>query len=167
MDWTNIFVNILDINGTSREKLPEWESRLRDALKLGGLSRCNVTDPHCPILSGEDNQYDIIFRSLCLEAACLTIEIFNETIKRLVRLLKPGGLLLLLTVRNQSFYYSNQDKFFCLPVDETKVKYALDQTNELVDVSINSSDATMEERKRNTISDLDGKMVIHAYKKNG
>jgi nicotinamide N-methyltransferase/phenylethanolamine N-methyltransferase/methyltransferase len=104
-DWTNFFEKILDANKTPREKLPQWESRLRDALTRGGLSACDVNDSKCPILNGKEDEYDIIFSSLCLEAACLTIEIFNETIKRLVRLLKPGGLLLLHTVRNESFYY--------------------------------------------------------------
>jgi nicotinamide N-methyltransferase/phenylethanolamine N-methyltransferase/methyltransferase len=164
-DWTKFFEKILDANGTPREKLPQWESRLRDALTRGGLSTCDVNDSNCPILNGKENDYDIILSSLCLEAACLTIEIFNETIKRLVRLLKSGGLLLLLMVRNESFYYVNQEKFFCLPLDETKVKQALDQTNGIVDVYIDSSDTMIDDQQRNTESDFDGKMVIHAYKK--
>ena len=70
----------------------------------------------------------LFFSSLCLEAACLTIESFNQSIKRVVRLLKPGGLLILLMVRNQSFYYTNEKKLFCLPLDETKIEQALNQT---------------------------------------
>jgi SAM-dependent methyltransferase len=164
-DWTIFFEKVLNANGTSREKLSEWESRLRDALICGGLSTCDINDPNCPILNGQENEYDIIFSSLCLEAACLTIESFNETIKRLVRLLKPGGLLLLLMVRNQSFYYVNQEIFFCLSLNETKVEQALNKTNELVDIHIDCSETTVEDKQRNTKSDFDGKMVINAYKR--
>ena len=152
-------------NGSPREKLPIWESRLRDALIQGGLSKCDVNDANCPILSGQADDYNIVFSSLCLEAACLTIELFNETVKRLVRLLKPGGLFLLLTVRNESFYRVNQDKFFCLPLNETKLEQALRQTNEIVNIQIDSSDTSMDDQQRNTVSNFDGLMVIHAYKK--
>ena len=68
-------------------------------------------------------------------------------------------------VRNESFYYVNEEKFFCLPLDETKVKEALNQTNELGDIHIDSSDATSTDKERNTVSDFDGKMIIQAYKK--
>ena len=150
-------------NEGSKEKLFEWEARLRDALIRGGLSTCDVHNPNCPILSGQMNDYDIIFSSLCLESACLTIESFNETIIRLVRLLKPGGLLILLMVRNESFYYVNQTRFFCLPLNETKVKQALNQTNELIDIHIDSSNINKEQC--NNITGTDGIMVVHAYKK--
>ncbi|CAF3307417.1 unnamed protein product [Rotaria socialis] len=163
-DWTNYFESILTIAGTSKEKRIEWESRLRDALIRGGLSICDVNDPDCPILSGKSDDHDIIFSSFCLEAACLTIEIFNETIGKLVRLLKPGGLLLLVMVRNESFYYVDAENFFCLSLDETKVRKALQATGELVDIHIDSADTTVEDQKRNTMSDFDGEMIIHAFK---
>jgi nicotinamide N-methyltransferase/phenylethanolamine N-methyltransferase/methyltransferase len=164
-DWTTFFEKILDADGTAREKVFEWESRLRHALARGGLSTCDVNDPNCPILNGREKEYDVIFSSLCLEAACLTIESFNGTIKRLVRLLKPGGLLLLLMVRNESFYYVNQENFFCLPLDETKVKRAMEETNALADMYIDSSDTMINDKQPNRLTDFDGKMVIHAYKR--
>ena len=163
-DWTNYFKSILDIAGCPKEKLGEWKTRLHDALTRGGLSTCDVNDLNCPILSGKNNEYDIIFSSLCLEAACLTIDIFNETIKRLVRLLKPGGLLLLATVRNETFYYVGKEKFFCLPLDERKVEEALRGTGELVDIQINNIDTPIKDRKPSKVSDYDGKMVVRAYK---
>ncbi|CAF1584300.1 unnamed protein product [Rotaria magnacalcarata] len=163
-DWTNYFESVLTIAGTSKEKRIEWESRLRDALSRGGLSICDVNDPGCPILSGKSDDYDIIFSSFCLEAACLTIDIFNETIGKLVRLLKPGGLLLLVMVRNESFYYVGAEKFFCLSLDEAKVKKALQATGELVDIHIDSVDTRVEDQERNTMSDFDGEMIIHAFK---
>ena len=131
----------------------------------GGLSTCDVNDPNCPILSGQTNDYDIIFSSLCLEAACLTVELFGKTIERLVRLLKPGGLLLLLMVRNESFYYVNQDKFFCLPINESIIEQAFDKTNELIDIHIDRTDTKIDDQKRNTTSDFDGLMVIRAFKR--
>ncbi|CAF4306137.1 unnamed protein product [Rotaria sp. Silwood2] len=163
-DWTKYFDSVLAIVGSSKEKRVEWESRLREALNRGGLSTCDVNDPNCPILSGKHNDYDIIFSSLCLEAACLTVEIFNETIKRLVRLLKPGGLILLAMVRNESFYYVHEEKFFCLPLDETTVEKALRATKEVVDIHIDSLNTSTEDQQRNTIADLDGLMIIRAYK---
>ncbi|CAF3593086.1 unnamed protein product [Rotaria socialis] len=163
-DWTNYFESVLTVTRSPKEKRLEWEFRLRDALCRGGLSTCDVNDPNCPVLSGKSNDYDIIFSSLCLEAACLTIEIFNETIRRLVRLLKPGGLLLIVMVRNESFYYVDKEKFFCLPLDEANVENALHATGELTDIHIVSLDRIIDHMKRHTVSDYNGKMVIRAYK---
>jgi hypothetical protein len=44
-----------------------------------------------------------------LEAACLTLEAFNKTIKHVVCLLKSGDLLLLMS-RNESFCHVYQEK---------------------------------------------------------
>lgn len=165
-DWSTFFEGVLDVARKPKEDRVEWESRLRDALNKGGLSKCDVNDPDCPVLSGEADTFDIVFSSLCLEAACLTIKKFNETIKRLVRLLKPGGVLLLAMVRNESFYYVGAEKFFCLPLDESKVQQALHDAGDLIDVHIDSSDIIPEDLERNSSSDFDGKMVTRAYKRN-
>ncbi|CAF5125343.1 unnamed protein product, partial [Rotaria sp. Silwood1] len=44
------------------------------------------------------------------------------------------------------------------------VEKALRATGELVDIHIDSWNATIDDKQRNTISELDGKMVIRAYK---
>jgi hypothetical protein len=41
----------------------------------------------------------------------------------------------------------------------------LNQTNEVVDIYIDSSDTKLDDKQRNTVSDFDGKMIIYAYKK--
>ena len=138
--------------------MSEWESKLREALKLGGLSKCDVNAVDCYVLAGEPSQYDIVLSSMCLEAACTTYQSFKATIQRLSRVLKEGGFLVLVHGRNQNYYTVNGRRFFILSLNEKHVTEALQEAG-FIDVGIVSFNDTPDEE-----ADDDGVMVVTAYK---
>jgi nicotinamide N-methyltransferase/methyltransferase len=102
-DWTTFFRYLLQSHQTQESELSNWENRLRKVLKSSPLTRCDANDPNCPILSGPINEYDIIVSCECLDVACQTREAYKYAVCRLVRLLKPGGLLVLLAAIDCSY----------------------------------------------------------------
>jgi hypothetical protein len=145
-DWSPIFkymkmkhAEVVADSQLNTKDLNEWETRLRDALNRGGLSTCDVNDPNCPVLNGQANEYVLIFSSLCLEAACLTMDIYKRTIGRLMRLLKSGGMLLLLVVRNETNYCIGNETFFCLPLNEENIQQVLKEMS-FVNIHVDSQD---------------------------
>ena len=141
--------------------LLDWEQRLRCALKHGTLSQCgDVNDSYCPILDGEENinRNGIILSSFCLEDACLTHDVYRTTIKRFSTLLKPGGFILLIHGRNQTFYSVIGKHFFALPINEESTREALEQSG-FVDIHVIGVT-----KPRSPIADADGFIIAHAYK---
>lgn len=138
-------------------KRVEWEEKLRKALERGGLSHCDVNAENCPILADKAEQYDIILSSMCLEEACMTFDIYKNTLKRLYVLLKTGGMLVLIHGRNQTYYIQNH-RHITQALDEEKVEKALKEAG-FADIDIKS--VTMEEDR---VADGDGIMAITAYK---
>jgi hypothetical protein len=116
-----------------------------------------VNDPHCFVLNGQTDEYAIIFSSLCLEAACRTMDSYKETIGQLFRLLKPGVMLLLLAVRNETHYLIDNKQFFCLSLNEVNILEALHEAG-FINVYMGSQDVIGED------SDFDGLLCVRAYK---
>jgi hypothetical protein len=112
-DWKPYFNFMLDIKKGHHHDKDEYEARLRSALRKGKIFRCDIHDSNLLFLDEceRNQQFDMIFTCACLEAACLTHDMFKQTIHRLGNLLKPDGILLLLTYRNSSFYVLNGQTF--------------------------------------------------------
>lgn len=163
-DWSKHFKHVLHEHGTSESELSTWEDDLYKALARYPLSLCDAHDPHCPILSGPSNDYDLIFTCECIETACQTRQQYKNVICRLVRLLKPGGLLVILSTLKCTFYVLGNERFDCLSIDEQLVKETLIEANISsdqfsIDVE-NTSDGT------DPYCDLHGVMIISAVKTN-
>ncbi|CAF1490499.1 unnamed protein product [Adineta ricciae] len=163
-DWTEMFEFIVDYYKESSNdqlaNLNNWEHRLRDALNYGKRLKCaDVNGDHCPVLNGQD-RYDVILSSLCLDYACLTLETYKNTLKRMKNLLKPGGCVILTHGRNQTFYTVLDKDFFALPVDEKKVHDALAEAG-FTDIQVTGID-----KPRNKYADADGYVVACAFKSN-
>ena len=59
----------------------------------------------------------IIFSSLCIISACTTHEEYSQSIGRLTNYLKPGGKLILQSLKAQGkYYYVGSETFFTLSV---------------------------------------------------
>lgn len=143
--------------GTTIE-LSEAEEHLRQALRQGGLVQTGDVNEcgHCPVLDNPANceQFDIIVSSFCLEGACLSHETYKATVQRLYALLKPGGFLLFVHARNQTFYYVNGKKFHAIPLNE---KLASETWKEIGLVNIQLAAI---ERTPNMDSDSNGYFTI-------
>jgi hypothetical protein len=69
--------------------------------------------------------FDAILSSLCLEAACKDIQIFNQSIKNVTSLLKSGGTLILLGVLGETYYDVGDKRFFALELQQSDIVQAL------------------------------------------
>jgi SAM-dependent methyltransferase len=128
-DWKPYFNCLLDIKQGHHEDAAEYETQLRSALRKGKIFQCDVNKSNLLCLNEhESNQtFDMIFTSACLEAACSTYDIFEQTICRLGDLLKPDGILLIFTYRNASSYDCNGHTFPDLRQYSTTLKYNINR----------------------------------------
>ncbi|CAF3015214.1 unnamed protein product [Rotaria sp. Silwood2] len=163
-DWTTFFRYLLREHQTSETELLNWENRLRQVLSTLPISRCDANDPSCPILSGPSNEYDIIVTCECLDVACQTRDAYKEAVRRLVRLLKPGGLLILIAATNCSYYMVGNERFTGLPLDEQIIREALQEAG------IKSDQVEIESEKigdkDDPLADYCGGMIVSAIKSN-
>jgi nicotinamide N-methyltransferase/methyltransferase len=163
-DWTTFFRYLLQEHQTSGNELSSWESRLRQVLTSFPLTRCDANDPNCPILSGPSNEYDIIVSCECLDVACQTRDAYKDAVRRLVRLLKPGGLLVLLAAIDCSYYMVGNERFTGLPLNEQLIQEALQEAG------INPDQLNIESEKigdkDDPFADYYGGMVVTAVKSN-
>jgi nicotinamide N-methyltransferase/methyltransferase len=163
-DWTTFFRYVLQAHQTSENELSNWENRLRRVLTGFPLSRCDANDPNCPILSGPSNEYDIIVSCECLDVACQTIDAYKNAVRRLVRLLKPGGFLVLLAAIDCSYYMVGNERFTGLPLNEQLIREALQEAG------INPDQINIESEKigdkDDLLADYYGGIIVTAVKSN-
>ena len=81
---------------------------------------CDITKDS-PIDPAYCGPYDVVFSSLCLEAASTSLEEYTEGVYKLAKYIKPGGKLLLQFISGAAdtqFYMVREEKFFGLSVNE-------------------------------------------------
>ncbi len=129
-DWTPYFqhvVRILEGNATEGEVAARQEL-VRAAIKA--VVHCDITqDP--PIQQGYEGPYDVVIASLVLVASCKTLEDYASGVAKLVRLLKPGGKIFIVSEERKKESEGNWPvgprKWFCLHLTERDVVTALQQ----------------------------------------
>ena len=99
----------------------EREELLRK--RITNIIPCDIFSDN-PLLVKQE-PFEIVFTSLCLEAACMTYAEYKEGVKKLVGLLKPGGFLLMFIVERETFYMVGGKKWSCLYLTLEQVKEAL------------------------------------------
>ncbi|XP_035242317.1 nicotinamide N-methyltransferase-like [Anguilla anguilla] len=120
-DWRPTIEFVCELEGGSRSP-EEVEQRLRQIVKQ--VRRCDVRqeNPFHPLTM---EPADCILSSFCLEAACKDLETYRRALGSTVALLKPGGVLVLISALNASFYFVGQEKFSCLFLSESFIKETL------------------------------------------
>ncbi|XP_019400052.1 PREDICTED: nicotinamide N-methyltransferase-like [Crocodylus porosus] len=105
-----------------REKWAEKEEKLRK--KVTQVLKCDVRKPNslAPVTLPAA---DCLFSTLCLEAAYKDLGTFRAAVKNISSLLKPGGLLVTVTVLKEAYYMVDQRCFSCLYLDQESVKEAI------------------------------------------
>ena len=111
------------------EALQEREALVRSRLKILG---CDITqeDPIGP--TEEPMPFSIICTSLVLEAACKTYVEYKASIKKLGKLLKLGGYLVMVAIENETFYKVEDHKFPVLTLTLRKIEEALEEAGFVV-----------------------------------
>ena len=114
-DWSFYFqyvAKLLEEGGTQVDA-NDLEEVLRK--KIVTITPCDITKSQC-ITEGYEGPYDIVFSSLCLEAASKSLDEYKNAMKRLVSLVKQNGYVLLFsTVRENcdvGFYTVNGVKLW-------------------------------------------------------
>ncbi|CAF1062619.1 unnamed protein product [Didymodactylos carnosus] len=146
-------------NNNDREE--QWEEQLRLALREGGLFLCDVNNDESLVSFDFDPppQFDMIYSSLCLEV-CKTVEHFKQTIKRLERLLKPGGLLLVNGVTNKSYYHVGNKIIYSLSISAKQVSQAFEDAG----ITDNLKFISKPRKPNLKCDDCEGLYTIFAFK---
>ena len=128
-DWSFYFQYIRDQqkkrNGIGAEVTEEDVRK-----KISAIVPCDIQ--HEFISKEHEGPYDIALSSLCLEAACKNMAQYNEAMKKLVSLVKPGGYVLIFsTIRENAdvgYYFVKNVKFFDLALQRKCVLEAMQST---------------------------------------
>ena len=92
-DWSPFFSCVVkDLEGKGEKEVEERQELVRSLVKA--VVHCDLTqDP--PIERGYDRQYDVVISAHCLESVVKTSAEYKSGVEKLAKLVKPGGLLLL------------------------------------------------------------------------
>ncbi|XP_070553311.1 indolethylamine N-methyltransferase-like isoform X2 [Ptychodera flava] len=121
VDWSQFIKSVCDKEG-NENKWEERQAMVRQSIRE--IIHCDLLKSN-PLEPKVYEPFDAIVTSYCVEAACPDKDSFKEAIKNIVNLLKPGGVLFIFTVLNESFYVVGEKRFYCLKVEETFVKTAV------------------------------------------
>ena len=160
-DWSPFFqyvVNKLE----QTEKEDAWKEReelLRSRLK--SIIPCDITQDR-PLGDCED-KFDIIWTSLCLDAACNTYDQYKLAVKKLVAMLKPKGFLVMLEVEEETFYRVGQVKWKCLFLTLDEIQEALQEAGLMV-VELKRDLAPPQQQEQPMVSDYKAFVFLAAKK---
>lgn len=137
----------------------EREERVRKSIT--NIIPCDILRDN-PLLV-EQEPFEIVFTSLCLESACKTYEEYKLAIKKLVGLLKPGGFLLMIVVERETFYTVGKKKWSTLYITFEQVKEALAEAGTTIYMA-EREPASMEHIQNPVIVDGKGFAFVAAQK---
>ena len=128
-DWSPHFKYVVQtLEGRSEDKVKEREESLHQKIKA--IVPCNITqDP--PISQEYAGPYDILICSLVIDVTATNVDEYEEQLRRLSALVKPGGYMLTVsdtTPTDDEFvndYYMAKDQKFNLFVLSTKCLISL------------------------------------------
>ena len=143
-----------------------WRERamlLRDRLTV---TCCDIKHEHPIGIVNPENPFSILCTNLCLEAACNTYDEYKAAVKKLSRLLQPGGYLLMFAVERETFYRAagqQQCKWFCLYLTMAQMKEAMVEAG--FDILIAERDpAPMQQFQNQVFSDFTSTVFVVGFK---
>lgn len=137
----------------------EREELLRK--RITNIIACDILREN-PLLA-EQEPFEIVFTSLCLEAACTTYAEYKEGVKKLVGLLKPGGFLLMIIVERQTYYVVGKKKWSSVYLTLEQVKVALSEAGTTIFV-VEHEPASLEHIQKAVVADGKGFTFLAAQK---
>ncbi|XP_026886828.2 nicotinamide N-methyltransferase-like isoform X2 [Electrophorus electricus] len=119
-DWNPIIQHVCAIEG----KRPfDVEVNLRQRVKQ--VLKCDVRLEN-PFHPHNIDPAECVITSLCLEAACKDLETYRKALRGVATLVRPGGILVMVGVLGQTFYYVNEKRFSCLILSKTNIESILE-----------------------------------------
>ncbi|XP_064646996.1 nicotinamide N-methyltransferase-like isoform X7 [Lineus longissimus] len=119
-NWQRYFEYVCKLEGKS----DEWKLRqdhIRQAIKRVVPCDVHQENPLAPLAL---EPFDVITSSLWLEAACSDESSFRSAVKQVTSLLKPGGILFLAGVQDQTFYSVGNKRFKAFPLSNEIIESA-------------------------------------------
>lgn len=155
LDWKPILQHVCELEGKSPSGL---EATLKQRVKK--VLKCDVRLEN-PFSPHTLEPADCVTTSLCLEAACKDIQTYCHALHGLTKLLRPGGLLVMIGVLGESFYKVNDKRFSCLRLSQDNIEEALRGLG-LSILEFNLLPA--EDREGNSVSDFEAVFHLVARK---
>ncbi len=125
-DWDSYFRVVLGVEGTAitPDSLAAIKKRLRKSVKE--FVRCDIfnNDPLAPF---QHDQFDVVSTSFCPESITDNETDFTKAMINLFSLLKKGGRLVAVMLRNASFYTVNGVRFSSFVIDEKFIEQFLEK----------------------------------------
>ena len=124
-NWSPFFQFVVNkLEGKGESVWQEREALVRDKMKA--IIACNIFQEHPLGIEHEEELFDIISTSLCLEAACKSYDEYKTAVKKLGKLVKLGGLIIITAVEGQTFYMVGEQKWFSLSLTHAQITEALE-----------------------------------------
>ncbi|KAI7797481.1 nicotinamide N-methyltransferase [Triplophysa rosa] len=155
LDWKPVLQHVCEMEGKS---LSDLEAALKQRVKK--VLKCDVRLEN-PFYPHTLEPADCVVTSLCLEAACKDIPSYCRALDGLTKLLRPGGLLVMIGVLGETFYKVNEQRFSCLRLNKHDIEEAL-QSSGLSLHEFNILPA--EDREDNSVSDFEAVFHLTARK---
>ncbi|XP_017565506.1 indolethylamine N-methyltransferase [Pygocentrus nattereri] len=100
----------------------EVEAKVRQRVKQ--VLKCDVRLEN-PFHPQTLKPADCVITCLCLEAACRDMLEYKKALAHITTLLRPAGVLVMVGVLEQSFYFVNQTRFSCLQLSKENIEAEL------------------------------------------
>ena len=138
----------------------EREALLRSRIKI---TSCDITQEYPIGIAEEQMPFSVICTSLCLEVACKSYSEYKTAVKRLGKLLKPGGYLVMFVAERESFYRVGQRKWFTLPLTLVQIKEAIHEAG-FETLVVERDPAPIHHLQNQVDSDSKAHVFVAAYK---
>ena len=108
-DWSKHFRYVVqELEGKDESEVKNRQEQVRKSVRA--VVTCDLTEESL-IEEDYNYMYDVVISSLVLESVANTHEEYGTLLRRLGKLVKPGGLLLIYGVENKVGYYNAGVKF--------------------------------------------------------
>ncbi|KAB5523418.1 hypothetical protein PHYPO_G00152330 [Pangasianodon hypophthalmus] len=118
-DWKPLIDYVCEMDGRSSSDV---EAKLRQRVKQ--VLKCDVLSEN-PFHPESVEPADCVITSLCLEAASKDLQTYRNALRRVAKLLRPGGALVMLGVLGETFYCIDKIRFSCLQLSKADVEDVL------------------------------------------
>ncbi|XP_040182243.1 indolethylamine N-methyltransferase-like [Rana temporaria] len=155
-DWSHTSSAAAELEGT-RDQLQEKEMRLRSSIMQ--ILKCtfeqeNITSPVLLPLA------DCIISAWILEVISKNEDEYMKNLEKIIKLLKPGGQLILIESLDQTYWTAGAQRFHCFKYNEEFVKNAFGKVGLVIDYCA-------VQRRRNVSDVADYKAIIFIVGRKG
>lgn len=127
------------------------------------MLKCNVLLEN-PFHPESTEPADCVVTSLCLEAACKDMQSYTDALCGVTKLLRPGGVLVMVGVLGETFYCVDEIRFSCLRLSKENIEDVVSKLGFTVqEFNIFSA----QDQETNKVSDFEAFFVLAALKTKG